>query len=166
MSFIDGENYRMKRAKKKKHKGIVISSIAGTIVGASLFAFGAPLFSNDTDAFPQAEASGSNMAEAQGIKQISFVDAVDRASEAVVGVINIQRDNFSEADSEAGTGSGVIYKKTDGQAYIVTNNHVVAGANRIEVSLSDGKKVPGKVLGTDVVTDLAVLEIDAKHVKK
>lgn len=88
-----------------------------------------------------------------------------RASEAVVGVINIQRDNFSEADSEAGT-SGVIYKKTDGQAYIVTNNHVVAGANRIEVSLSDGKKVPGKVLGTDVVTDLAVLEIDAKHVKK
>jgi len=128
MSFIDGENYRMKRAKKKKHKGIVISSIAGTIVGASLFAFGAPLFSNDTDAFPQAEASGSNMAEAQGIKQISFVDAVDRASEAVVGV--------------------------------------VAGANRIEVSLSDGKKVPGKVLGTDVVTDLAVLEIDAKYVKK
>ena len=166
MSFIDGENYRMKRAGKKKHKGIVLSSIAGTIVGASLFAFGAPLFSNSADTLPQAEASGSNMAEAQGIKQISFVDAVDRASEAVVGVINIQRDNFSEADSEAGTGSGVIYKKTDGQAYIVTNNHVVAGANRIEVSLSDGKKVPGKVLGTDVVTDLAVLEIDAKHVKK
>lgn len=106
------------------------------------------------------------MAEAQGIKQISFVDAVDRASEAVVGIINIQRDNLSEADSEAGTGSGVIYKKTNDQAYIVTNNHVVAGANRIEVSLSDGKKVPGKVLGTDVVTDLAVLEIDAKHVKR
>ena len=55
----------------------------------------------------QAEVYG----ETQGIKQISFVDAVDRASEAVVGVINIQRDNFSEADSEAGTGSGVIYKR-------------------------------------------------------
>ena len=51
------------------------------------------------------------MAEAQGIKQISFVDAVDRASEAVVGVINIQRDNFSEADSEAGTGSGFIKRQ-------------------------------------------------------
>lgn len=111
MSFIDEESYRMKRAGKKKHKGIVFSSIAGTIVGASLFAFGAPLFSNSADTLPQAEASGSNMAEAQGIKQISFVDAVDRASEAVVGVINIQRDNFSEADSEAGTGSGVIYKR-------------------------------------------------------
>ena len=143
MSFIDEEKYRIKRAGKKR-KGIVISSIAGTIVGASLFAFGAPLFSNNTGSLPQAEASGSNMAEAQGIKQISFVDAVDRASEAVVGVINIQRDDFSEADSEAGTGSGVIYKKTGDRAYIVTNNHVVAGANRIEVSLSDGKKFQQK----------------------
>ena len=131
MSFIDEEKYRIKRAGKKKHKGIVISSIAGTIVGASLFAFGAPLFSNHAGKLPQAEASEKNMAEAQSgnvpVKQISFVDAVDRASEAVVGVINIQRDDFSEADSEAGTGSGVIYKRTDGHAYIVTNNHVVAG---------------------------------------
>lgn len=57
MSFIDEEKYRIKRAGKKKHKGIVISSIAGTIVGASLFAFGAPLFSNHAGKLPQAEAS-------------------------------------------------------------------------------------------------------------
>ncbi|PEE38429.1 S1C family serine protease [Bacillus pseudomycoides] len=169
MSFIDEEKFRMKRTGKKKHKGIVISSIAGTIVGASLFAFGAPLFS-ESEAGPlqQAEASEENMVvkQSQTANHSGFVDAVDRASEAVVGVINIQRDNFSEADSEAGTGSGVIYKKTNGHAYIVTNHHVVSGANRIEVSLSDGKKVPGKILGSDVVTDLAVLEIDAKSVKK
>ncbi|PEY38117.1 2-alkenal reductase [Bacillus cereus] len=169
MSFIDEEEFRMKRTGKKKHKGIVISSIAGTIVGASLFAFGAPLFSeSETGSLQQAEASEENMVvkQSQTANHSGFVDAVDRASEAVVGVINIQRDNFSEADSEAGTGSGVIYKRTNGHAYIVTNHHVVAGANRIEVSLSDGKKIPGKVLGSDVVTDLAVLEIDAKHVKK
>ncbi|WP_144569330.1 S1C family serine protease [Bacillus pseudomycoides] len=169
MSFIDEEKFRMKRTGKKKHKGIVISSIAGTIVGASLFAFGAPLFSqSETGPLQQAEASEENMVvkQSQTANHSSFVDAVDRASEAVVGVINIQRDNFSEADSEAGTGSGVIYKKTNGHAYIVTNHHVVSGANRIEVSLSDGKKVPGKILGSDVVTDLAVLEIDAKPVKK
>ncbi|EEL48234.1 MULTISPECIES: S1C family serine protease [Bacillus cereus group] len=169
MSFIDEEEFRMKRTGKKKHKGIVISSIAGTIVGASLFAFGAPLFSgSETRSLPKVEASEENMVvkQSQTANHSGFVDAVDRASEAVVGVINIQRDNFSEADSEAGTGSGVIYKRTNGHAYIVTNHHVVAGANRIEVSLSDGKKVPGKVLGSDIVTDLAVLEIDAKHVKK
>ncbi|WP_459502799.1 S1C family serine protease [Bacillus sp. C1] len=169
MSFIDEEEFRMKRTNKKKHKGIVISSIAGTIVGASLFAFGAPLFSeSETSSLQQAEASGENVVvkQSQIAPHSGFVDAVDRASEAVVGVINIQRDNFSEADAEAGTGSGVIYKKTNGHAYIVTNHHVVAGANRIEVSLSDGKKVSGKVLGSDVVTDLAVLEIDSKLVKK
>ena len=79
---------------EKKHKGIVLSSIAGTIVGASLFAFGAPLFSNSADTLPQAEASGSNMAEAQGIKQISFVDAVDRASEAVVVLLTFNEITF------------------------------------------------------------------------
>ena len=169
MSFIDEEEFRMKRTNKRKHKGIIISSVAGTIVGASLFAFGAPLFSeSETGSLQQAEASDGNMAvkQSQTANHVGLVDAVDRTSEAVVGVINIQRDNFSEADSEAGTGSGVIYKKTDNHAYIVTNHHVVAGANRIEVSLSNGKKIPAKILGSDVVTDLAVLEIDAKPVKK
>ncbi|PEB56985.1 2-alkenal reductase [Bacillus pseudomycoides] len=169
MSFIDEEEFRMKRTNKRKHKGIIISSVAGTIVGASLFAFGAPLFSESgTGSLQQAEASDGNVAvkQSQTANHSGLVDAVDRTSEAVVGVINIQRDNFSEADSEAGTGSGVIYKKTDSHAYIVTNHHVVAGANRIEVSLSNGKKIPAKILGSDVVTDLAVLEIDAKPVKK
>jgi len=119
----------------------------------------------------ETEASEEKQYIAQSTPQVvntgdGFVKAVDRASEAVVGIINIQRDNFSEADAEAGTGSGVIYKKENGHAYIVTNNHVVAGANRIEVSLSDGKKVPGKILGTDVVTDLAVVQIDEKYAKK
>ncbi|WP_242145081.1 MULTISPECIES: S1C family serine protease [unclassified Bacillus cereus group] len=168
MSFIDEEN-RMKRTRKKKHKGLVISSIAGTVVGASLFAFGAPLFSkSETKNIQQAEASEGNIVSepSQTVQHSSFVDAVDRASEAVVGVINIQRDHFSEVDAEAGTGSGVIYKKTNGHAYIVTNHHVISGANRIEISLSDGTKVPGKILGSDIVTDLAVIEINAKPVKK
>lgn len=168
MSFIDEEEFRMKRKGKQKHRGIFISSIVGTIVGATLFAFGAPIFSKPgSKTVQQVEASEGKTYVAQSqTSRSGFVDAVDRASEAVVGVINIQRDSFSEADAEAGTGSGVIYKKENGRAYIVTNHHVVAGANRIEVSLSDGKKIPGKILGSDVVTDLAVLEVDAKHVKK
>lgn len=167
MSFIDEKEFRMKRKGPKKHKGIVISSIVGTIVGASLFAFGAPMFSgSESKTLGQAEASPGNATNKTEANQIGFVDAVDRASEAVVGVINIQQDSFSEAAAEAGTGSGVIYKKTNDHAYIVTNHHVVAGANRVEVSLSDGKKIPAKILGSDVVTDLAVLEIDAKPVKK
>ncbi|MGG2063289.1 S1C family serine protease [Bacillus sp. S14(2024)] len=172
MSFIDEEDVQMKRKRKQKHKHIFISGVAGTIIGATLFAFAIPTFSKlGWTTTRETEASEEKQYIAQSAPQVvntgdGFVKAVDRASEAVVGVINIQRDNFSEADSEAGTGSGVIYKKEKGNAYIVTNNHVVAGANRIEVSLSDGKKVPGKILGTDVVTDLAVLQIDEKYAKK
>ncbi|PHA00429.1 2-alkenal reductase [Bacillus pseudomycoides] len=173
MSFIDEEDVQRKRKRKQKHKHIFVSGVAGTLIGATLFAFAIPTFSKlgwttirETEAseekhIAQATPQATNTGDHSG-----FVQAVDRASEAVVGVINIQRDNFSEADSEAGTGSGVIYKKEKGNAYIVTNNHVVTGANRIEVSLSDGKKVPGKILGTDVVTDLAVLQIDEKYAKK
>jgi S1-C subfamily serine protease len=49
---------------------------------------------------------------------------------------------------------------------VVTNHHVIEGANRIEVSLSDGQKVPADILGSDVVTDLAVLQMDAKYAEK
>ncbi|MGF9963857.1 S1C family serine protease [Bacillus rhizoplanae] len=172
MSFIDEEDLQMKRKRKQKHKHIFVSGVAGTIIGATLFAFAIPTFSKlGWTTIRETEASEEKQYIAQSAPQVvntgeGFVKAVDRASEAVVGVINIQRDNFSEADSEAGTGSGVIYKKANGHAYIVTNNHVVAGANRIEVSLSDGTKIPGKILGTDVVTDLAVLQIDEKYAKK
>lgn len=172
MSFIDEEDLQMKRKRKQKHKHIFVSGVAGTIIGATLFAFAIPTFSKlGWTTIRETEASEEKQYIAQSTPQVvntgdGFVKAVDRASEAVVGVINIQRDNFSEADSEAGTGSGVIYKKANGHAYIVTNNHVVAGANRIEVSLSDGTKIPGKILGTDVVTDLAVLQIDEKYAKK
>ncbi|MBX3375069.1 MAG: Do family serine endopeptidase [Phycisphaeraceae bacterium] len=56
------------------------------------------------------------------------------------------------------SGSGVIVGN-DGT--IVTNNHVVAGANEISVRLTDGREYPGTVIGTDPETDLAVLRIDA-----
>jgi len=95
--------------------------------------------------------------------------AVEKAANSVVGVTNIQSSsdflNPSGSSQEAGTGSGVIYKKVDGKAYVVTNNHVIQGANQIEVTLADGAKVEAKLLGTDIWTDLAVLEMDASKVK-
>src|SRR5690625_2306178 len=70
-----------------------------------------------------------------------ITDIVERVSPAVVGVTNIQlRSDFWRSqgeESEAGTGSGVIYKKDDEFAYIITNQHVVEYADMIEVVLSD-----------------------------
>lgn len=61
---------------------------------------------------------------------------------------------------ERGIGSGVIISP-DG--YIVTNNHVVDGATDIKVTLSDRRILPGKIVGTDPLTDLAVIKIDGTN---
>lgn len=58
---------------------------------------------------------------------------------------------------QQGTGSGLII---DNQGRILTNNHVVAGATQLDVTLSNGNTVTGKVLGTDPGNDLAVVKID------
>src|SRR5690606_7007334 len=59
------------------------------------------------------------------------------------------------------SGSGVIVDADEG--YILTNHHVVASANRITVTLYDGRTMPATVLGSDVKSDLAVLKIDAEN---
>lgn len=66
---------------------------------------------------------------------------------------------YSMPRERAGSGSGVIITP-DG--YIVTNNHVVAGATQIEVTLNDNKTFPAKLVGTDPVTDVALLKVDAE----
>lgn len=58
-----------------------------------------------------------------------------------------------------GAGSGVIIS-TDG--YIITNNHVIDGADELEVTLNDNRKFPAKVIGTDPTTDIALIKIEAK----
>lgn len=108
--------------------------------------------------------------------------AVEKVSDAVVSVTTLQKSssemseiekifgrssNTQESEGElqeAGEGSGVIYRKDDGKAYIVTNNHVVAGADAVSVMLNSGKKVDAKIVGTDTYSDLAVLEISDKDV--
>lgn len=58
-----------------------------------------------------------------------------------------------------GAGSGVIIS-TDG--YIITNNHVIEGADELEVTLNDNRKFDAKLIGTDPATDIALIKIDAK----
>src|SRR5699024_5196745 len=91
-----------------------------------------------------------------------ITDIVDNVSPTVVGVTNIQtRDDIwmDDEDDEAGTGSGVIYKKDGDYAYIVTNNHVVEQADAVEVILHDDTSLEAEILGLDLFTDLAVLRV-------
>ena len=108
------------------------------------------------------------------------IKMIEEVSPAVVGVVNIQKmstENYynyglptTEGESsdkeESGTGSGVIFKKEGDYAYIVTNNHVIEDADTIEVYLANETKVEAKLVGTDALTDLAVLQISSKNVTK
>lgn len=84
-------------------------------------------------------------------------EVASRVSPSIVGVSNLQDrgDMFNRRKSES-TGSGVILDK---QGHIVTNYHVVKGADRLLVSLSNGKQEEAKLVGSDPRTDLAVIKV-------
>lgn len=80
-----------------------------------------------------------------------------QVSPSVVGITNLKQGGrvFDGHDSES-TGSGVILDK---EGHIVTNNHVVANADRLVVTLVDGEEREARIVGTDPPTDLAVIKI-------
>ncbi len=90
------------------------------------------------------------------------VEAVyDQAGPAVVNITSrvITYDYFMQPVPQEGTGSGFIY---DTEGHIVTNYHVVAGAESVSVALAGGNVYPAEVVGTDPSTDLAVLRIEVE----
>ena len=90
----------------------------------------------------------------------AVIDAVRKVKPAVVTVVNQmspRRGLFGGSVSQTASGSGVII---DAKGYIVTNNHVVDGAQSLLVILSDGTKLNAKLIGTDSIADLAVVKVD------
>ncbi|MBT4136997.1 MAG: hypothetical protein HOE48_03730, partial [Candidatus Latescibacteria bacterium] len=65
-----------------------------------------------------------------------------------------------EQKQEQGLGSGVIVSK---EGYVLTNNHVIAGADEIVVELADGRSFEAKLLGTDPQSDVAVLKVTGEN---
>ena len=106
----------------------------------------------------------------------STTQAVNKIKDAVVSVItysaNKQSSVFGTEESNSDTdnqqiaseGSGVIYKKNENDAYIVTNTHVISGASKVDIRLADGTKVPGEIIGSDTFSDIAVVKISSEKV--
>ena len=106
----------------------------------------------------------------------STTKAVDKVKDAVVSIITYSANSqnslfgYGKSDTDTNTeqvssqGSGVIYKKDGEYAYIVTNTHVINGANKLDIRLADGTKVPGEIVGTDTYSDIAVVKISSEKV--
>src|SRR5690625_631060 len=147
--------------------GGIISAIIVVLLFTSDFI---PLNNNNNDDASQTHAQpDSNITTvAQTDQEIDHTvksSNIAETSEAIVGIINLQQQDVWKPSQEVGAGSGIIYKKEDGKAYVVTNQHVVEGANEIDVSLYNDARVKAKLLGTDELTDLAVLQIDGESIE-
>ncbi|MFQ3546516.1 trypsin-like peptidase domain-containing protein [Halobacillus rhizosphaerae] len=184
MGYYDDHSHATQQQKHRRRW--IMPTIVGVILGAVLVLLALPalvqteLLPYDIT-IPEDESGlvkGDTGLTGTTTKQVSVdvntqvTDIVDKVTPSVVGVVNMQsQSDFwdQQSDSspqEAGIGSGVIYKKQDGDAYVVTNNHVIEGANEIEVVLSDETRVKAQLVGSDLFTDLAVLKMPGDKVKK
>jgi serine protease Do len=91
-----------------------------------------------------------------------IVDAVEKVSKSVVNIASVRmvQDQLFRIFPVEGVGSGII---VDGKGFILTNNHVVDEAQKLRITLKDGNVFNGVVVGTDEVTDLAVVRVDSKE---
>jgi serine protease Do len=94
--------------------------------------------------------------------ELSTQELVAEVAPAVVSIVTetVGYNWFWQAVPQTGAGSGIIIS-SDG--YIVTNNHVVEDADKVTVTLSDGRTFEATIVGTDAQTDLAVVKIDASN---
>ena len=136
---------------------IVFGGTAAVIANSAL--------SRDTGSSSRTPSGSKNytLEDATG-SSMSIADITDATQDSVVEIRteSISSDSWIQQYVTEGAGSGVIIT-TDG--YIVTNNHVIEGANKITVTTTDDKSYSAKVVGADSMNDIAVLKISAKNLK-
>ncbi|PRO64370.1 S1C family serine protease [Alkalicoccus urumqiensis] len=194
MGYYDQDYTRREKKQNGGRSGIY--GFIGAVLGALLVIFSIPTLSsygflpyeldmgeNDqAEESPQEEetAPETDSIEPQSdntgapSEAVDVTEAVDRVSDAVVGIVNMNQNTGVLGSPEGGggggegTGSGIIYKVEEDRAFVVTNQHVINGAatgqTDVDVTLADGSRVPAEFVGEDVLTDLAVLTIDAENV--
>jgi S1-C subfamily serine protease len=134
-------------------KGKIVIALAALLVISAAFAFGTSV---------HLVANTAYAAPTTLYNQDTLTALYSSASPAVVEInVTTSANTIYGKSTQEGLGSGFLI---DNQGHILTNNHVIEGATSIQVALSNGNTVDGKVLGTDPVDDLAVVSVDTAAV--
>ncbi|SOC44875.1 S1C family serine protease [Salinicoccus kekensis] len=158
----------------------LLAGLLGALIALLLFNAFDGQDNNTGEALNEEEAGEEQEAEDPAVDDVTENEttaAIDGSRDSVVSVINLQRiDSLlpgifgempevqQEEPEEAGIGSGVIYRVDGDTAYIVTNQHVVEGAEEIQINMQNGESLNAEIVGTDIWTDLAVLTIPSESV--
>jgi serine protease Do len=94
------------------------------------------------------------------------VRAIEAAGPAVVTIMAEGKRLFGLGEPGNMIGSGIIFEKTEDEVYIVTNAHVVQDAENLKIVLSDGTKRNADIIGSDAISDLAVLKTDGEGIEQ
>ena len=142
---------------------IVLCMIVSGGVGFGGAAAANALFGNDTPSSAKAgsvKTTGYTLEDATGSnKTVQEITKEARPSVVEIKTESVSSDSWIQQYVTQGAGSGVIIT-SDG--YIVTNNHVIEGASKITVTTSDQQEYDAELVGTDPITDIAVLKIKAE----
>ena len=166
----------VKKPKKPRQPGKPISLtrkslallIALCVVVSALFGFGGSYLANalngghsGSSKTASVSKNGYKLEDATGSK-MTVQEITNKTKDSVVEIKteSVSADAWMQQYVTEGAGSGVVMT-ADG--YIMTNNHVIDGASKITVTTSDDKEYEAKLVGTDSITDIAVLKISAKN---
>ncbi|ENH95950.1 serine protease [Gracilibacillus halophilus YIM-C55.5] len=172
--------------RRKRKRSWLTPFIIGAVLGAFLFAVLLPtmvtydllpyqVITGEMDDANEADNDQSNPGTTSNVTNVEvdistrISDIVSEVTPAVVGVVNVQSGMSlwdQEEENQQGIGSGVIYKIDNSSAYIITNHHVIQGADQVEIMLPDESRVEASIVGSDMFTDLAVIEIDASYAEQ
>ena len=150
--------------------GLVVAASLSAAIVASLGTYGVLSTTGALDrevatAAPVSQAGQTTQPRPVAIDESSAITrAAAKVSPAIVtidvtGSAGDPNDPFLDIP-QSGVGSGVIF---DASGWIVTNEHVVSGARTLTVTLEDGRTFDGSVYGTDTLTDLAIVKVDATN---
>jgi serine protease Do len=148
---------------------VVLGVLGAVVAGPAACGQESPKPAPVTQAVAPVQGSADDIAFAKRLSN-AFKGAAKRAEPSVVNItqlnqVLLRRNIFDRGQvtvRPTGLGSGFVVS-SDG--YIVTNNHVVAGAAQLKVKMPDGQEYDAKLVGRDEATDLAVIKLDPRDVK-